>query len=107
MTNANDPISGTKIVQETTWEPPGGVGTYDKEIPSALTKREYFASVIYAALLANPTPYSDSARHAVLHADALINALNEPICKECKCSLSDGHYDAEHDICSIAERASQ
>jgi hypothetical protein len=46
------------------------------EIVYGLTKREYFALMIYSASLANPQPYSDSPDDAVKRADQLIEALN-------------------------------
>ena len=42
-----------------------------------LTKREYFAAMAMQGLLANKFSHYQLAEKAVIHADALIKALNE------------------------------
>lgn len=87
-----------------------------------LTKRELFAAMAMQGLISNPdwsevvmkqhgifnkeTCAKEMTAHgAVAFADSLIVALNEPMCPQCKLPNADNHYDAEHDICSIYERA--
>lgn len=72
---------------------------------SGLTVREYMATAIASGLVAKDYPHHLIAREAVMITRALINELNAPVCPQCKLSNSDKHYDSEHDLCSISERA--
>ena len=81
MTNGNDLVTGGEHV-ETKQMPEGhGICTYDVKTPTGLTKREYFATTIFAGLLANPNwnqsqqEPEDYAKGAPIYADALIEAL--------------------------------
>ncbi len=72
-----------------------------------LSKREYFAAMAMQGIV-SMLSYPDSpsiAELATRHADALIAALNAPICPDCKLSNADNHYDAENQICPTYERA--
>ena len=74
---------------------------------SGLTKREYFAAMAMQGLIAE-SKY-DAIKHvvedSVRFADALITTLNIARCPQCKLPTADNHYDPEHDLCSITERA--
>lgn len=69
----NEPTYGTDAAYP--------VSTIDNHTVYGLTKREAFAMAALTGTLANPT-YSgvivDAVRDAVVHADALIEALNKP-----------------------------
>jgi hypothetical protein len=74
-----------------------------------LTVREHFAAMAMQGLLADIPDRSDSqlpfvAPQAVLVADALIAALNDPICDRCKQTKADGHYDDVGNLCPREER---
>jgi len=76
MTNGNDSAFARPAMRDELghqWH--DDILSHDGE--SGLTKREYFAAMIYAAHRANPQPYDDSADYAVRCADALIEALNK------------------------------
>lgn len=107
MTNGNDFIQGSTVTRF--------YGENDREHVSEntpLTKREYFAAMAMQGMLSDAATIADIERSivplnqiAVIHADALIRALNARMCPDCKLSTADGHYDEEHKICPTYERA--
>lgn len=83
-------------------------GTFQPDWPgTGLSKREYFAAMAMQGLVASVANWHSDVVGAVAtqHADGLIAALNAPICPDCKRPTTDGHYDAEHNICPDYERA--
>lgn len=99
MTNGDDPAYAA--ISKTVFN--------QSMLAGGCTKRELFAAMVMQGLLSNPheavIERATVAADAVTTADRLIKALNAPRCKYCNLPLSDNHYDAEHDICSFAERA--
>lgn len=89
MTNGNDSISSIpmKRVGETAYRPalPREVNSEYIHVSTGLTKREFFAAMALQGLLANASitsleysnNYSSHSVDAVIHADALIEALNK------------------------------
>lgn len=80
MTNGND-----KAFAEPTITTIHAVGETETSVdPNGLSKREFFAAMAMQGLMANPYDPADItiqkwAKQAVLHADALIDALNKEI----------------------------
>lgn len=80
MTNGNDAAFSTPTIYGPDEDRPSMIARYEDGEPG-LTKREHFAAMAMQGLLANPDrdvmDYGNYSNDAVMHADALIDALNK------------------------------